>query len=132
MSHAELAINIFNAIVPTAMLFSKAVVQVLDFFLDDANQMARSTIAMIHQGNEQDASQRIMCYVREALRLRPLVSLSSACLSTILTNASCSLPASIALRWLLSLLIILGLRIGCLWILRRRMCVEPCILESHH
>jgi len=77
--HAELAINIFNAIIPTSVLFSKAVVQVVDFFLDDANQMARSEIAMIHQGStsEQDSSRMIMRYVREALRLRPLVSLSS-------------------------------------------------------
>jgi len=132
VSHAELAINIFNAIVPTAVLFSKAIVQVVDFFLDDANQMARTAIAMIHRENEQDASQRIMCYVREALRLRPLVSLSFSCLSTNLTNVSCSLPVSIVLRWPLSLLLILGLRIGCLWILRKRMCVVPCSLESHH
>ena len=134
VSHAELAINIFNAIIPTAVLFSKAIVQVVDFFLDDANQMARSEIATIHQGstNEQDSSQMIMRYVREALRLRPLVSLSPFCLPTILTNASCSFPVSIALQWSLSLLIISSSRIGCLWILRKLMCVKPCILKFHH
>ena len=36
VSHAELAINIFNAII--------AIVWIVDFFLDDANQMARSDI----------------------------------------------------------------------------------------
>jgi len=92
VSHAELAINIFDAIIAIAVLFFQAIVRVVDFFL--ANQMARSDIATIHQenANEQD-SQRIMCYVREALRLRPLVSLSS-CLSTILINTSCSLLVS--------------------------------------
>jgi len=91
VSHAELAISIFDAIIAIAVLFFQAIVRVVDFFL--ANQMARSDIATIHQesANKQD-SQRIMCYVREALRLRPLVSLSSSCLSTILINASCSLP----------------------------------------
>jgi len=132
-SHAQLAINIFNAIIPTAVLFSKAVVQVKDFFLDDANQMARSEIVMIHQGStsEQDSSWMPMGYVREALRLCPLVSLSSFGLSTIPTNASCSLPVSIALRWFLSLLIISSSGIGCLWILRKRMFVSPCIPELH-
>jgi len=73
VSHAELAISIFDAIIAIAVLFFQAIVRVVDFFL--ANQMARSDIATIHQesANKQD-SQRIMCYVREALRLRPLVS----------------------------------------------------------
>jgi len=73
VSHAELAISIFDAIIAIAVLFFQAIVRVVDFFL--ANQMARSDIATIHQesANKQD-SQRVMCYVREALRLRPLVS----------------------------------------------------------
>lgn len=70
--NANLAINVFNATIPTAALFSKAVALVVDYFLEEANQQAREEIVMIHQANEKDASAKIMGYVRETLRLRPI------------------------------------------------------------
>ena len=121
MSHIDLAVNIFNATIPTAALFSKAVAKVVDYFLDDANQVARSEIAKIYQDNEKDASKVIMGYVREALRLHPLVSLSFSCLATNLVNVLYSSLVSIALQLPLSPLIISSSRTGCLWILPKRM-----------
>lgn len=132
MSHIDLAVNIFNATIPTAALFSKAVAKVVDYFLDDANQVARSEIAKIYQDNEKDASKVIMGYVREALRLRPLVSLSFSCLATNLVNVLYSSPVSIALQLPLSLLIMSSSRTGCLWILPKRMWVEFWIPQFYY
>lgn len=74
VSHTKLAINIFYATVPTAALFSKAIAQVVDYFLEEENAQAREEIVDIFLAKEKDGSARIMEYVREALRLNPIVS----------------------------------------------------------
>ncbi|KAF9447624.1 heme peroxidase [Macrolepiota fuliginosa MF-IS2] len=72
LSHTELAISVFYATVPTAALFSKAIAQVVDYFLAEENQQARKEIEKIFLKQEKDASAKIMGYVREALRLNPI------------------------------------------------------------
>lgn len=68
-----LATNVFNATIPTAALFSKAVAQTVDYFLADENKQARGDIVDIFLSKQNDASAIIMGYVREALRLNPIV-----------------------------------------------------------
>lgn len=74
LENATLAADIFDATVPTAALFSKAIVHVVDHFLDDENKQARKEIVDLFSSKKQDSSAKIMGYVREALRLNPIVS----------------------------------------------------------
>jgi hypothetical protein len=75
ISNTQLAVAVFNATVPTAALFSKAIAQVVDYFLNEANQQARADLVKIYQANQKDTSAKVMGYVREALRLNPIVNL---------------------------------------------------------
>lgn len=73
-TNTALATAVFDATVPTAALFSKAIVHAVDYFLDDANEQARGEIVGLFWSRVQDSSAEIMGYVREALRLNPIVS----------------------------------------------------------
>lgn len=73
-AHTAVANDIFDAAVPTAALFSKAIVHAVDYFLDDANKQARGEIVNLFSSQRPDSSAQIMGYVREALRLNPIVS----------------------------------------------------------
>ncbi|KXN88689.1 Linoleate 10R-lipoxygenase [Leucoagaricus sp. SymC.cos] len=73
-SSQKLAMNLFNATIPTAALFSKAIARVIDYFLDDANVQARKGLVDIYQSKESDSSAKIMGYIREVLRLNPIFS----------------------------------------------------------
>lgn len=68
----EFASQMFAATVPTAALYSQALVNVLDFYLDDDRQSIREKIVNLAQSAD-DKSAEIMSYVYEALRLRPVV-----------------------------------------------------------
>lgn len=69
---AEFASQLFAASVPTAALYSQALANVIDFYLDDDQQSIREKIVELAQSAE-DKSAQIMVYVYEALRLRPVV-----------------------------------------------------------
>ncbi len=71
---ADLAVGVFNATVPTAALFSKAIAQVVDYFLEEANNQAREEIVKVFLAGGEGASTKVMGYVREALRFNPIVS----------------------------------------------------------
>ncbi|XP_006456120.1 hypothetical protein AGABI2DRAFT_195360 [Agaricus bisporus var. bisporus H97] len=71
-AHTTVANDIFDAAVPTAALFSKAIVHAVDYFLDDANKQARGEIVNLFSSQRPDSSAQIMGYVREALRLNPI------------------------------------------------------------
>ena len=71
-SPAEFASQLFAATVPTAALYSQALANVIDFYLDDDRQTIREKIVELAQSAE-DKSAQIMVYVYEALRLRPVV-----------------------------------------------------------
>jgi hypothetical protein len=73
-ANTTLATDIFDATVPTAALFSKAIVHAVDYFLDDGNKQARGEIVDLFSSEKQGSSAKIMDYVREALRLNPIVS----------------------------------------------------------
>lgn len=73
-SPSEFACQLFTALIPTATLYSQALANVIDFYLDDDKQDIRENIARMAR-SEKDMSQDIMVYVYEALRLRPIVSL---------------------------------------------------------
>lgn len=73
----DLAIGVFNATVPTAALFSKAIAQVVDYFLEKNNTQAKEEIVKIFLTGGEGAPAKIMGYIREALRLNPIVSPSS-------------------------------------------------------
>lgn len=70
----DLATGVFNATVPTAPLFSKAIAQVVDYFLEEKNTQAKEEITKIFLTGGEGASAKIMGYIREALRLNPIVS----------------------------------------------------------
>jgi len=73
-SSREFAAQVFAAVVPTAALYSQYVVQVIDFYLDDDQRVAREEILRLATSTDENASKRIMAYVYEALRLRPPVT----------------------------------------------------------
>lgn len=68
----DLAVGVFNATIPTAPLFSKAVAQVVDYFLEEANIQAKEEISKIFLAGGEGSSAKIMGYIREALRLNPI------------------------------------------------------------
>lgn len=55
------------------MLYSQALTNIVDFYLEDDKQDIRENIARMAK-SEKNMSEDIMIYVYEALRLRPIVS----------------------------------------------------------
>ncbi|KJA25365.1 hypothetical protein HYPSUDRAFT_64946 [Hypholoma sublateritium FD-334 SS-4] len=70
---SEFSSQLFAAVVPTATLYSQALSNVIDFYLEDDMQDVRENIARMAKSGE-DKSADIMVYVYEALRLRPITA----------------------------------------------------------
>ncbi|KJA17192.1 hypothetical protein HYPSUDRAFT_46645 [Hypholoma sublateritium FD-334 SS-4] len=70
---AEFASQLFAATVPTAALYSQALANVIDFYLDDDRHSIREKIVDLDQSAENKSAE-IMVYVYEALRLRPVTA----------------------------------------------------------
>jgi len=67
-TRAEVAAQIFAAVVPSAALYSQAVSTVVHYYLRDDKKAEREEIIKL------GASPAVMAYVYEALRLKPLVA----------------------------------------------------------
>lgn len=73
-SSKEFAAQIVAAVVPTAALYSQALATVVGFYSGKDKQAAREDIVNLVKSNEKDASEKVMSYVYEALRLNPPVA----------------------------------------------------------
>ncbi|KAF4584995.1 hypothetical protein EYR40_001821 [Pleurotus pulmonarius] len=74
----ELAAALFAEVVPTSAHFSQSIAHVVNFYLDDARANERKELIAL-LGNKaapvtEEARVKVMGYVREALRLDPIVS----------------------------------------------------------
>jgi hypothetical protein len=67
-TYREFASQIFAAVVPTAPLYSQAVATIVNFYLDTDKQAAREEIVKLVASQEEDAVDKVMGYVCEALR----------------------------------------------------------------
>lgn len=68
-SAEELSAYIFATIVPTSVYFSQAIAQVIDFYVDAERIAERAEIVRLASSLEESgSSEKIMNYVREALR----------------------------------------------------------------
>ncbi|KAF8066828.1 heme peroxidase [Lyophyllum atratum] len=72
----ELSAYVFAAVIPTSAHFSQAITHVVDFYLDEDKQTERADIVKLSAsvGHRQESVDKIMAYVREALRINPTVS----------------------------------------------------------
>ncbi|GLB41098.1 putative animal haem peroxidase [Lyophyllum shimeji] len=72
----ELSAYVFAAVVPTVAHFSQAIAHVVDFYLDKDKQRERAHIVELATsvGQNPDSVNKIMTYVREALRINAPVS----------------------------------------------------------
>jgi len=73
-SAAQIAASLFFEVVPTAAVYSKAVAHVVNFYLHDDRKEAREDIAQLSALRTPEADAKVQGYVREALRLDPIVS----------------------------------------------------------
>ncbi|TFK24090.1 heme peroxidase [Coprinopsis marcescibilis] len=67
----EIAAQLFASVVPTAAIYSAALAQVVNFFLDEKNAEARQKVLALSASEEPGSSTELLAYVREALRLNP-------------------------------------------------------------
>ncbi|THH14008.1 hypothetical protein EW146_g6268 [Bondarzewia mesenterica] len=81
----KLAGSLFVEVVPTAPLFSHALVNVVNFYLDDAKKDQRDRIAQLAAAKTAEGDKQVMSYVYEALRLDPPVSSVSRTANTATT-----------------------------------------------
>ncbi|KAH6916274.1 heme peroxidase [Coprinopsis sp. MPI-PUGE-AT-0042] len=72
-SGREIATQIVAAVVPSAALYASALAQIVNFFLQESNAEARERVLELSKSKEAGASSELMDYVREALRLNPVV-----------------------------------------------------------
>lgn len=66
--HPEFAASVVAAVVPTAVIYSQALAQVIDFYLNDEQKPAREEIVELVNSGEKDAGAKVMGFVYEALR----------------------------------------------------------------
>lgn len=65
----ELAAQVYFAVVPTTALFSQAVSDIVNFYLDDDKRKERDEIVKLASvSHGEEAVAKIMAYIREALR----------------------------------------------------------------
>ncbi|KAH8108998.1 heme peroxidase [Phellopilus nigrolimitatus] len=74
ISKPSLASSVFAAAASTAALYAKAIVHVVDFYLNDSQQEARREIIHLSSASTRESDARLYKYAREALRLNPPVS----------------------------------------------------------
>lgn len=67
-TYREFASQILAAVVPTAPLYSQAVATIVNFYLGADKQVAREDIVKLVASKENDAVDKVMGYVYEALR----------------------------------------------------------------
>ena len=67
-SHKTLAASIFAAVVSTTALYSKAIVNVVDFFLQDEQKPALARLAAAAAKTDTQSDALLYKYAREALR----------------------------------------------------------------
>jgi hypothetical protein len=65
----EFAAQIIAAVLPTAALYSQALATVVNFYIVDEQKAARESIINLVNSQDKDASDKVMNYVYEALRL---------------------------------------------------------------
>jgi linoleate 10R-lipoxygenase len=70
----QIAASLFSEVVPTTPIYSKAIAHVVNYYLDENQTEARQDIARLSTLRTPESEARILAYVREALRLDPLVS----------------------------------------------------------
>jgi len=70
----QIAATLFSEVIPTAALYSKAIALVVNFYLHEDRTAAREDIARLSICRTPESEARIQAYVREALRLDPIVS----------------------------------------------------------
>jgi len=70
----QIAASLFSEVIPTAALYSKAIAHIVHFFLRDDQNEARKDIARQSTLRTPESEARVQAYVREALRLDPIVS----------------------------------------------------------
>jgi len=73
-TYREFASQIFAAVVPTAPVYSQAVATIVNFYLGADKQVEREKIVKLVASKEKDATDKVMGYVYEALRLDPPVA----------------------------------------------------------
>ncbi|THH03822.1 hypothetical protein EW145_g5979 [Phellinidium pouzarii] len=69
-----LASSVFASAVSTAALYSKAIIHVVDFFLDNSQRKALEEIVRLASVTSAESDRELYKYAREALRLNPPVS----------------------------------------------------------
>ena len=72
----HIAANLFFEVVPTAAVYSKAIAQVVNFYLDDERKDIRENIVQLSALRTPEADAKIQGYVREALSryIFPIIS----------------------------------------------------------
>ncbi|KDR70288.1 hypothetical protein GALMADRAFT_255194 [Galerina marginata CBS 339.88] len=70
----EFATQFIAATVPTAALYSQVLATVVDYYVGQDQHVARADIVKLVNSEDKDASDKVMAYVDEALRLDPPVA----------------------------------------------------------